>query len=89
MPRTRKPSPAELKLKRENDVLALKLCRLNYEFSNKQDYTNKLEVLLRERLQRIDELNGKLEQARAQNRRLDEENERLVEMVRLPQSPSF
>ena len=89
MPRPPKPTPAELQLKRENDALALKLCRLNYEFSNKQDYTNKLEVLLRERLQRIDELNGKLEQARAQNRRLDEENERLVEMVRLPPGNPF
>jgi hypothetical protein len=43
---------------------------------------------LRERLTRIDELNGKLEQARAQNQRLDAENEHLmemvVEMVRLP-----
>ena len=46
----------------------------------------RLEVLMRERSKRIGELNGKLEQARAQNRRLDEENERLVEMVRLAPS---
>ena len=32
-------------------------------------------------------LNGKIEQLRNQNRKLDEENEHLVEMVRLP--PAF
>jgi regulator of replication initiation timing len=43
-----------------------------------------LEVLMRERSQRIDELNGRIERLREQNRRLDAENEHLVEMVRLP-----
>jgi hypothetical protein len=47
------------------------------------------EYLLLERTERIDELNGKIEQLRDQNRRLDAENEQLVEMVRLPPSPSF
>jgi len=37
-------------------------------------------VLLRERSERIDELNAKLEQLRA-------ENEKLAEMVRLPSGP--
>ena len=41
------------------------------------------QLLLREPLTRIDELNGRIEQLRDQNRRLDEENEHLVEMVRL------
>ena len=45
-----------------------------------------MEVVLRERLARVDELNAKLEQLRDQNRRLDAENEHLVEMVRLPSS---
>jgi len=40
-------------------------------------------MLLRSRTERIDQLNGQLEQVRAQNRRLDEEAERLAEMVRL------
>ena len=42
---------------------------------------SRLHILMRER---IDELNGKLEQLRDQNRRLDADNEHLVEMVRLP-----
>ena len=37
--------------------------------------------LMRERIERI-ELNGRIEQLRAQNKRLDEENEHLAEMVR-------
>jgi hypothetical protein len=32
-------------------------------------------------MERVDELNAKLEQARAQNRKLDEENNHLVESV--------
>jgi predicted nuclease with TOPRIM domain len=43
----------------------------------------RLQYLLLERTNRIDELNGKIEQLRDQNRRLDAESERLAEMVRL------
>jgi hypothetical protein len=39
--------------------------------------------LMRERIERIDELNGRIAQLRDQNRRLDAENEHLCEMVRL------
>jgi hypothetical protein len=39
---------------------------------------------MRERIERIDELNARIEQLRDQNRRLDAENDHLVEMVRLP-----
>jgi hypothetical protein len=37
---------------------------------------------LRERLTRIDALTGKIEQLRTQNKRLDQENEHLAEIVR-------
>ena len=87
MPRPRKPTPTELQLKRENDGLKTTIVCLRREIENRQGAVGRLEFLMRQRSERIDELNGKLEQARAQNRRLDEENERLVEMVRLP--PSF
>ena len=89
MPRPPKPTKAELELKRENDKLLMRIIRLRYEVENKQDAVGRLEVRMRERMERIDELNSKLEQARAQNRRLDEENERLVEMVRLPPGNPF
>jgi chaperonin cofactor prefoldin len=36
---------------------------------------------MRERIERIDELNSRIEQLRDQNRRLDEEAERLAKMV--------
>ena len=45
------------------------------------------ELVLRQRLETIDQLNGKLEQSRAQIRRLDQECEHLVEMVRLSPDP--
>ena len=89
MPRPPKPTPAELKLKLENDGLKTTIVCLRRDIESKQGAVGRLEVLMRERMERIDELNGRLEQARAQNRRLDEENERLVEMVRLPQSPQM
>jgi chaperonin cofactor prefoldin len=38
---------------------------------------------MRERIERIDELNDRIAQLRDQNRRLDEEAERLAQMVRL------
>jgi hypothetical protein len=39
-----------------------------------------LEIVLTARLNRIGELNDRLERARAHNRQLDEENDRLAEM---------
>jgi chromosome segregation ATPase len=50
------------------------------QLTNAQQYAGRLEVLLRERSERIDELNAKLEQLRAAN-------EKLAEMVRLPSGP--
>ena len=44
---------------------------------------------MRERAERIDEISDTIAQLRDQNRRLDEENDRLVEMARLhPADPS-
>lgn len=84
MPRRPKPTRIELQLRQENDGLRTSICCLRREIENKEGAVGRLEILLRERLAKVDELNAKLEQARAQNRRLDEECERLVEMVRLP-----
>ena len=73
------PRPAE----HEIDALKTVVIQLRRELENKQGYAGRLEMLLRSRTERIDQLNGQLEQVRAQNRRLDEEAERLAEMVRL------
>ena len=73
--------PSELE--RTNDQLRTTVIQLRHEVETKAGYATKLEMLLRSRAARIDQLNGQLEQVRAQNRRLDEEAERLAEMVRL------
>ena len=79
-----KPTPAELHLKRENDILKTTIVCLRRELENKQGAVGRLEVLMRERIARIDELTGTIDRLREQNKRLDQENEYLVEMVRLP-----
>jgi septal ring factor EnvC (AmiA/AmiB activator) len=71
MPWERRPTIDAVALKRKNDELAFQLLRVREQLQNKERYAIGLEVLLRERLGRIDELNGKLEQLREQNRRLE------------------
>ena len=73
----------ELQLQRECEVLQLKLLRTNAELRTKQIYCQRLEFLLHQRSERIDELNGKLEQSREQIRRLDQECEHLADMIRI------
>ena len=76
-------TPVKAQLKRHNDELARQLLRVREQLRDKEYRCSGLEMILRERLKRIDELNGKIEQLRDQNRRLDAENEHLVEMVKL------
>jgi hypothetical protein len=48
---------AELKLlQKENDGLRTEIIKLRHELTNKRGYAERLEVLLRERMERIDEL---------------------------------
>jgi predicted RNase H-like nuclease (RuvC/YqgF family) len=79
--RPRQPSSTELRLMRENDGLRTTTVCLRREIENKQGAIRRLETLLRERLTRIDELTGKLEQARQQNRKLQQECERLATLT--------
>jgi hypothetical protein len=74
---------------RENDGLRTEIVRLRHDLADKEGYVGRLEVLMRERSERIDELNGKIDQLREQNRRLDAENEHLVKMGRLPPGDPF
>jgi len=81
----RRSAAAEFKLlQKENDGLRTEIVKLRHELTNKQGYAERLEVLLRERLERIDDLNGKLEQAREQNKRLKAEAEHLAAIVAAP-----
>jgi hypothetical protein len=80
----RRTSAHELQLHREVEVLQLKLLKANSALRTKTVYAQRLEYLVQQRSQRIDELNGKLEQSRQQVRRLDLQNEILIEMIAAP-----
>jgi chromosome segregation ATPase len=76
--------PAALSdLEREKHQLQMAVLNLRQQLSTKQQYAGGLEYLLRERLTKIDELNGKLEQSRERIKQLDAENEHLVDMIRI------
>ena len=63
-------TPAAVQLKRDNDALALQLVRLREQLRNKEHYASGLELLLHERLEKIDELNATIDRLREQNRRM-------------------
>jgi septal ring factor EnvC (AmiA/AmiB activator) len=72
---------AELHLIKENDGLRTDIVGLRRELANKQDYASRLEVLLRERMERIDQLIAQVDQLREQIKRLDQENEHLAAII--------
>jgi chromosome segregation ATPase len=77
MPWPKRPNIDVLTLQRENDGLRTTILCLKREIENKAGHVQRLEALLCSRLQKIDELNARLDQAREQIKRLDEEKERL------------
>ena len=85
-----KPRPVS-NLQRENDALKTTIGCLRRDLSNKAQFVDRLEFLLRERMETIDALHGTIDQLRAANRRLDEEAEYLAQLVsaeRIPLPPS-
>jgi hypothetical protein len=68
----------------EVDRLKTVICCLRRELENKEGAVGRLELLLHERLTKIDELTSRLEQSREQIRRLDLQNEILIEMIAAP-----
>jgi hypothetical protein len=68
----------------EQEIAALKttIALLKHDLSNKEQFVDRLEFLLRSRLSRIDDLTGRLEAAHAQIRKLDEENDHLAELAK-------
>jgi uncharacterized protein HemX len=68
---------------RRGNTLGSQVVRLQDALAAKAAYANRLEGLLRSRSAQIDELNGKVEQLRAANARLDAEAERYAKMVGL------
>ena len=80
MPLPHQRTRFEIELNRVNDGLKTTICCLRRELEIKQTYAARLEYLLHERLTRIDDLNGRIDQLR--NRKLNAECERLAEIVR-------
>jgi len=83
----RRPTIAELQLKKANDGLRTEIVNLRHELTNKQGYAERLEVLLRERMERIDELTARIDQLRERNKRLEAEAEHLA-AIRLAGHPT-
>jgi hypothetical protein len=73
--------PGAAQLEQALDRSRMDNIQLRRQLTRKTNFANGLQLALAERCGRIDELNAKLEQARAQNRKLDEENDHLVESV--------
>jgi uncharacterized protein (DUF3084 family) len=85
-PRHRQPTRAELQLLlKENAGLRTEIVRLRSELTSKQQYGSRLELLLRERMERIDELTAQVDQLRHQNKQLDAEAEHLAAIIAAPQ----
>jgi hypothetical protein len=76
-----KPKPVT-DLQRQLDAAQLKLLRANAELEHKAQCVTRLEILVAERNACIDALHGRIDRLREQNRRLDEEADRLAEMIR-------
>ena len=69
-------------VERENAGLRMVIIQLRRELTDKEGYAAKLELVARQRSRTIDALRGTINQLREQNRRLDEEADRLAEIVR-------
>jgi len=82
MPRPHRRTRFDIELRREIDGLNTKICCLRHQFENREGTVGRLELLLRERLTRIDNLTAQVDQLRQQNHKLDAECEHLVEIVR-------
>jgi len=74
--------PAALSdLEREKHAPQMAVLKLRRELETKQTYASRLEFLLRERLTRIDELQGTVAELRLKNRLLGQENGHLAAML--------
>jgi hypothetical protein len=76
--KSRVTSPIE----RELDQLRTEVVRLKHDLAGKERFLDRLQFLLRRRTETIDDLNGKLEAARAANQKLDAECEHLAELAK-------
>jgi hypothetical protein len=71
-------------LQRQVDTLAIKLLRANSELRSKTVYCQRLEFLLHQRTERIDQLTGVIDQLRSANQKLGLENDCLTALLVAP-----
>jgi hypothetical protein len=64
-----RPRPLE-PVERQLDQLRTEVVRLKHDLAGKAQFVDRLQFLLRRRTETIDDLTGKLEQARAANQKL-------------------
>jgi hypothetical protein len=76
-----KPRPLE-PVERECDRLRTEVVRLKHDLESREQFLNRLQFLLRRRTETIDDLTGKLQQARAANQKLDAEREHLAQLAK-------
>jgi hypothetical protein len=61
----------------------MNIIELRSELTTAKQSAGRLRYLVRERSERVDQLTARVDQLRDQNRRLDQEADRLAEMIRL------
>jgi hypothetical protein len=76
-----RPRPLE-PVERERDQLRTEVVRLKHDLAGKEQFLSRLQFLLRRRTETIDDLTGRLEQARAANQKLDAECEHLAQLAK-------
>jgi hypothetical protein len=80
----RRSSISEVELQRQVTTLQLKLLKANAALRTKTLYAERLEYLLHERSERIDQLIAQVDQLRHSNKKLGLENEVLTAMIAAP-----
>src|SRR6516164_11736627 len=71
----------EIQLQRTNGTLSTQLLQLREQLRNKERYASGLEILLRQRNERIDQLQGPLDQLRFKNNQSHEEAQHMAMFV--------
>src|SRR5215469_9522801 len=73
----------EIQLQRTNGTLSTQLLQLREQLRNKETYAAGLEILLRQRNARIDQLTAQVDQLRQHSRHADEEAEHMAMFIGL------
>ena len=71
----------EVQLQRTNGALSTQLLQLREQLRNKERYATGLEILLRQRNERIDQLTAQVDQLREHSRHTDEKAQHMAMFV--------